>query len=273
MYIDPIDFLDFNPTMLFCVKGVRNVKEIPHKHTHMEIAYIISNRATFEIDGVRYDVKEGDFVIINPEQTHSGLIVSPENLSEEFFVGFSDFTFNDMPQNTLFKGDFPIITTNVKARKNILYVINQMLEENNQEQTGKHAILKSYLVQFILLAIREKQQQHNNQTTNNKSKVSEEITKYFYEHFSEKISLDQIAKNMYLSPFYISKIFKEEVGESPINHLIKIRLEMAKELLLNEDLSVKEVSFNVGYEDAYHFSKIFKKYYGVSPIEYKKMHI
>jgi YesN/AraC family two-component response regulator len=76
---------------------------------------------------------------------------------------------------------------------------------------------------------------------------------------------------MYLSPVYISKIFKEETGESPINYLIKIRLEKAKDILLNSDSgSIKNIANQVGYDDVYHFSKLFKKYYGISPLYYKK---
>ena len=82
--------------------------------------------------------------------------------------------------------------------------------------------------------------------------------------------MDHIAENMYLSPFYISKLFKSETGDTPINYLISLRMEKAKELLdRNPALSIQEVAAQVGYEDAYHFSKLFKKYYGLSPMYYK----
>jgi YesN/AraC family two-component response regulator len=68
----------------------------------------------------------------------------------------------------------------------------------------------------------------------------------------------------------MSKLFKQETGESPINYLIKIRMEKAKELLVKEELSVKEIANSVGYQDAYHFSKLFKKYTGNSPSDYIK---
>ena len=86
--------------------------------------------------------------------------------------------------------------------------------------------------------------------------------------------MDLIAKNMYLSSAYISKIFKEETGEAPINYLIKLRLEKAKEQLETMPReSVKTVSTNVGYDDVYYFSKLFKKYYGMSPLNYRINHM
>ena len=75
---------------------------------------------------------------------------------------------------------------------------------------------------------------------------------------------------MYLSTFYISKIFKSETGDAPIRHLINIRLEKAREIIEEApELSIKEVAARVGYEDVYHFSKQFKKHYGVSPSQIK----
>ena len=75
---------------------------------------------------------------------------------------------------------------------------------------------------------------------------------------------------MYFSPYYISKIFKSETGDTLIRHLINLRLERAKELLGQGGTgSIQEVAAAVGYEDAYHFSKLFKKRYGISPSQAK----
>jgi AraC-like DNA-binding protein len=105
----------------------------------------------------------------------------------------------------------------------------------------------------------------------NKKYVVEQIVGFFEDHYSEKISLDQIAENMYLSPFYVSKIFKSETGDTPIRHLINIRLERAKELLeAGYEGSIQEVAAKVGYDDAYHFSKLFKKHYGITPTQARK---
>lgn len=274
MYITNIDFKDFNPNMLFCVKGIRQTKECSHKHNHMEIAYIMSGKAIFNINNRSYEVEEGDIILINPEYEHYGMPVSVEKPSLEFFVGFSNFKFNNMEENTLFLNEYPIIKTTASSRKKFIDLIEDIMKENSSNQTGKDFMLKSYLTQFILLSIREKKQENTTFSETKKSTISKEIQSYFHEHFAEKISLEQIAKNLYLSPFYISKVFKEEIGETPINYLIKIRLENAKDLLLNQqNLSIKEISSIVGYEDAYHFSKSFKKYYGLSPAEYKKLHI
>jgi transcriptional regulator GlxA family with amidase domain len=77
--------------------------------------------------------------------------------------------------------------------------------------------------------------------------------------------LKNLPQYHFLSPTYISNFLKQATGVSPINYLIEIRLKRAKDMLKNDNLTIKEVASAVGYQDAYHFSKSFKKLYGVSP--------
>ncbi len=137
-------------------------------------------------------------------------------------------------------------------------------------------MLKSYLMQMLLLVIREQCEPMERPRgyafeSASKKYVAEQVVSYIEDHYSEKISLDQIAENMYLSPFYISRIFKGETGYTPIRHLINLRLEKAKALLEGGyQGSIQEVAALVGYDDAYHFSKLFKKKYGISPSQVRK---
>ena len=144
-------------------------------------------------------------------------------------------------------------------------------------EIGKYFMLKAQLMQMLMLLMREitesptVTQKGCNFETYSKSYAVKRIINYLMENYEHKISLDQIAHNMYLSPVYISKIFKEETGESPINYLIKIRLEKAKEILEERsDGSIKSIANEIGYDDVYHFSKLFKKYFGMSPQHYRK---
>jgi AraC-like DNA-binding protein len=91
------------------------------------------------------------------------------------------------------------------------------------------------------------------------------IITYIENNYAQEITIEQLATTHYVSPTYLSKIFKEVTGVSPINYLILIRLQQARQLLMTEEYPIKEIARAVGYEDAYHFSKSFKKQYGVSP--------
>src|SRR5690606_14296302 len=96
------------------------------------------------------------------------------------------------------------------------------------------------------------------------------IKQYIVEHSHKEISLDGIAQIFELSPIYISKLFKEQLGVNYIAFLTECRLEKARKLMLNPEKSLKEITFEVGYQDPNYFSKVFRKMYGASPTEYRK---
>ena len=92
---------------------------------------------------------------------------------------------------------------------------------------------------------------------------------YIDSHFDKDISLDDVSKVVNISPYYFSKIFKEESGLNFIEYLTNIRIERAKKLLESSDLSIKEICISCGYSDPNYFSRSFKKNVGVTPTEYK----
>lgn len=92
---------------------------------------------------------------------------------------------------------------------------------------------------------------------------------YINEHYSSDISLDEVSREVNISPYYFSKIFKEESGENFIEYLTRVRIEKAKEMLKDPNLSIKEVSIKSGYSDPNYFSRIFKKQTDMTPREYK----
>jgi len=105
-----------------------------------------------------------------------------------------------------------------------------------------------------------------------KNNIVDAIVSFMNENYMQPISLARISENAYLSPVYISRVFKELMGEAPINYLIRVRLAKACERMQQQpDISIRAVATSVGYDDAYYFSKLFKKHYGVSPREYMLM--
>ncbi|SEG09977.1 two-component system, response regulator YesN [Butyrivibrio sp. Su6] len=92
---------------------------------------------------------------------------------------------------------------------------------------------------------------------------------YIKDNFHKDISLDDVSRVVNISPYYFSKIFKEENGLNFIEYLTNVRIEKAKKLLEESDLSIKEICISCGYTDPNYFSRSFKKNVGVTPTEYK----
>lgn len=87
----------------------------------------------------------------------------------------------------------------------------------------------------------------------------------------EQLDLDTLAETVNLSKYHFLKKYKEITATTPINHFIQLKIERACHLLDTTNNHVNEIAFSVGYEDAYYFSRIFKKLMGVSPSQYRKM--
>ncbi len=93
---------------------------------------------------------------------------------------------------------------------------------------------------------------------------------YIRSNYNRDISLDDVSRAVNISPYYFSKIFKENTGENFIEYLTNIRIDKAKELLGTTEYSMKEICSMVGYSDPNYFSRSFKKNVGVTPTEYKE---
>jgi len=92
---------------------------------------------------------------------------------------------------------------------------------------------------------------------------------YIHEHYSEQLTLNDVAEHVYVSPSYLSRMFKKELGKNFVDYLNGLRIEKAKELLMDPKYKTYEVAEIVGIPDAHYFSRLFKKYEGVSPTEYR----
>lgn len=120
-----------------------------------------------------------------------------------------------------------------------------------------------------ILEIREEIDRSQNNST---GKISRKAKKYIEEHYAdENLNLCEVAHHVNLSVSYFSVIFKREEGESFSEYLTRLRLEKAQELLLFSDYRSYEIAIMVGYANATYFSTMFKRKYGVSPTDFRKL--
>ncbi len=121
---------------------------------------------------------------------------------------------------------------------------------------------------YVLSALQHIREQREEQTLS----VLGRAKKYIEERFTEDLSLEEVADYVHLNPHYFSKVFKQEYGETFIDFVTRLRIERAIAKMASGQLSLKEVSFEVGYKDPNYFSRVFKKVTGVSPTEYRDHH-
>lgn len=104
----------------------------------------------------------------------------------------------------------------------------------------------------------------------NRSHVFQRALLYIDQKYKEDISMEQSAEYVNLSPHYFSKLFKQHAGETFIDYVTRLRIKEAKQLIVEERLSLKEICYEVGYKDPNYFSRVFKKATGITPSEYRQ---
>lgn len=97
-----------------------------------------------------------------------------------------------------------------------------------------------------------------------------QVKRYVELHYMKHISLDRFSTRFFITKEYLSKAFKIKFQKNLMNCIIELRMEKAKQMLLDKDISIKNVAQTVGYEDVAHFYRVFKNYFGISPGEMRK---
>ena len=107
------------------------------------------------------------------------------------------------------------------------------------------------------------------QDQNSESPMIKKAVQYIQDHYADDLSLEQVAKAANMSSFYFCKMFKKEIGLNFTDYVSRIRIEKAKNLLLNPNLRISEIAYEVGFQSLTHFNRVFKKVVGCSPTHYR----
>lgn len=132
--------------------------------------------------------------------------------------------------------------------------------------TKNYDELKTWFLQKIAESAR-------NVTTKADEKANRIVAKaraFIDRNFQRDLTLEEVSREVHVSPYYFSKLFKEQTGENFINYLTLRRIDTAKQLLAEGRLNVKSVCTEIGYNDPNYFSRLFKRFEGVTPTEYRE---
>lgn len=259
--------------------GIGSCYPLEKSKNSLEEALFALNRITDEHIVHINDISENgeltsDYTYIDIKEDETHIIKLLESGEEEQLIDALMKFFNKI--NKKFHGDV------VNVRNTLLEIMVMVLScsyRNNlqEEIVGYSSYLNelnsidniSSLQQWCLRKVKFIAEQVKNKKGNHISKVVLNAKLYIDEHIREEVSLIDISKEVSVSPQYFSKIFKDEIGLSFVEYVRKKRIDIAKELLKTNQYSVKEICYQIGYNDPNYFSRLFKKLVGVSPTEYK----
>ena len=97
------------------------------------------------------------------------------------------------------------------------------------------------------------------------------IIVYMKSHLQETLTLEQLASEAGMSPSHFSAVFRQKVQNSPVSFFTFLKIQQSCRLLENSEMRIKEVAYQIGYNDPYHFSRVFTTLMGMSPREFRNM--
>lgn len=191
----------------------------------------------------------------------------PVRLSDKL-IGFlqTGQLFRKQPGKAQFDRAARLVTDwGVDADREVLqkaYFAGQVVSPSQHESTVK--LLSIFAQHLAIVSNQVIIQQENAEVP-----VIKKAKEYIREHQAEKISLGNVARAVNMSAFYFCKMFKKATGINFTDYLTRVRIERAQNLLLNPNLRISEIGFEVGFQSLTHFNRVFKKIAGQSPTDYR----
>lgn len=184
-------------------------------------------------------------------------------LNEHYPKEFHNEYWNLDCQNYYFYNNADLATT-----------INKLLKECMSPSITKDA-LADLTLQELLIRIIQTQNLHalDKGMIIQSNNLIFEITEFIKLNLKENINLKSLSEKACMSNVSFYRFFKRELGMSPIEYILNEKIKHAKKLLRNPELQINEVCYLVGFEDANYFTRLFKKYEGITPKQYQMLHV
>ncbi|MBI4979863.1 MAG: AraC family transcriptional regulator [Spirochaetes bacterium] len=225
----------------------------PDKHAFNELIYVREGDGCMEINGKSYPAHRGDLFSINPEDAHRSYTENGSALVVHYFA-FKLPRWKEIICALTGNERLPVKTD--APGGDIMSLYGKIQSEIVSRKTAADRVIGNYIALIVLTLARKK--------SDAPQPPSADFTS-----FDAKLSVSDMAKQAYLSRTYFSKLYKKETGESPARHIVRKKIALAKHLLVSTEKKIRDVANDVGFEDEYYFSKVFKRLEKMTPSEYR----
>jgi len=265
-----IGFLDTTQELLINCCGYQKFitkdfsKHREHGRLDYQLIYITNGFGNFLIDNKIMKLGTGSIILFPPHIKQSYTYYASEQ-PEVYWVHFTGSKVDKLLEkmNLLSPSYFSI-----GLNDSCIRLFKKMIYELQLKRPQFEDLSTAYLLQLLAMVSRIKNETKI-QKNNPKYEVLQKAVEHMHRYYYKKWSIREFAKLCNLSEYHFIHLFKEFTGLPPIQYLTSIRMDKAKELLLNSSLSIYEISYILGYNNPLYFSRLFKKVTGISPSSYR----
>ncbi|QUH28383.1 AraC family transcriptional regulator [Vallitalea guaymasensis] len=246
-----------------------------HKHDEIEIMYVIKGRCTIRTEEQKYILKKGDFILLDANVPHA-LIVDEEetcrmlNIEFRFIKSVTRYlTFGELVSQV------KSVRTMLEMKKSHIQLIdtgevyNDLHKIINELNQNKENLMIQILLMQLMIDVSRQLVHFTDQSISSKNKYVKKAIEYLYHHYDCDIKVSHIAESINIHEGYLYRIFKQSTGKTIMNYLMEIRLDKAKLMLENTDVSITDIAEYIGINSRQYFTYIFKRYYKLTPSNYR----
>jgi AraC-like DNA-binding protein len=253
-----------------------------HTHDFHEIAVIYSGEGIHMTPEGEKPVKTGDVISVRPGQIHGynnvnklvlmNILVHPSFFSDDSnnltsVPGYADLF---QPRTVSKKTESSVLLFNLNRMQlfEIQATIESMQKEIENQNLSWQVVTTSYLIQLVIILLRVYNDPSYPDTADKNNSAF--LVKYMEKHYKQTLSMDDLLDVSAMSESSILRTFKRITGYPPFVFQMRLRIFAAINELTSTDRSITQIAYDTGFNDSNYFSRMFKKFTGISPKEYKE---
>ena len=233
-------------------------------HPILELTYVDQGALHSVVEGQDILMKQGDLVIYGPNQWHmqyAEIGVAPRFVTITFDISAGDLS--------------SLLNRKITAPQHTVTLLQQMLQEQEKMDAFSSNIILSRLELLLLLLLREDKEPRAGklQTSNavhSENEIIRQAQQYISSHIREKLSVPLVARQVDVSPSYLTALFHKNLQISPGEYIRRTKLQESKQMIRENNLNFTEIAAELQYSTVHHFSRQFKEKFGITPTEYAK---
>ena len=247
----------------------------PKKIDAYKIFWIKKGKGTYNIDFKRYSFDDNVLLFLSPGQIFT---VDSEEIKDAYLLSFTSEFYCLQAHDTevacngiLFNNIYetPFVEPSIKDTKKLSFILENLIDEFESEDTAQYDMLQSFLKQFIIYSVRIKKQ-FDTIKNDIETKLFKDFSLLVEQNFKTIHSVTDYATRLGISPKSLTKHFQKIGHQTPSDFIKQRIITEAKRQLLYSSENIKYIAFDLGFNDPAYFSRFFTKAVGISPAQFKK---